>query len=1025
MVGESDSSESLDYDHDETFETNTDDLSPVATRVSEMKLQAEPVSSKKRGERSGGNVVHQGLVKDVEYEFEISKDTQGIRDQPPKLNPDADTTYMKQQSGGNVGPKMLVRYTKSDEGTIKPTQKVRSRPGSLSLDEDMSYVSAPKFNIPSKRRQYSGSDDLAPKSEVHDNKGELGGRRCKSEEYLLKNEGYKLDTNDPSDDVVITGKNIRSEMKNQDRDISGILEDVFGTGKQEPQDSYDIKGGSALKDKTQDEYEGVGKGSIEVTADDISVDEITQDDNKKLEFGIHEDVVDKESGIVVESSPEIPSEDFSPDNIAPEADSSVDKLTPDDEILSYDEEIANEESGMVVDVDQHEYSKPDPEQLDVKNDNLPEQKIEIPTTDDKGKSNYIVATSEKDVTSDLPKNVVFESENNPGIVFGKSNDNETTETLSVLSRAKFWENKSVEDRFSTGVVQTRSAIDIHEEDRNGLDNQRVKTMKDQFEEITISSTGNNEEIAVSVSAEEVNEDIEERQPQNISPVVNTSVEDQPSINESESEIVPKDFSPLPEAMQTAVEVETELQHESYENNNISWDEINESEPTQDEFPSKDITVESSLDLEKTETELQRESDADTRSDDMNQEETMQDEFPSKDITVETSLDLENLKLQQESYDDISSDNVNPGEDIENYSLRKEITTPVYELHHAPADDPDSKTGQGDISIPEEGESSVNRDFRSEIKSNPDFSSTNSVNSVKTSVNFTNSSSLKSDTFVDTEVPRMMGNNSFDSEQDDALKSEAEREAQLDVEIRPDQEISTTNQDAHPEPQTSENTLAEHANEEDPTSPDSRIDAMRAFSEAFVSTNLGLRAGESREDRDTREDHGDREESGSHEDHDAREDRASHEDSYTRDDRGYHGDQDTSGDHGYYAGQYPPEERGHNEEQDTRGDRGTREDRGYHEESEGPDSRRSSDLHYEGFHADNESMISETSGYGTPTASEDTSSKRTPSISGDEGMNTPREEARRPPSVSTRISFFILCEVGESMPVRGLGLWPST
>jgi hypothetical protein len=445
---------------------------------------------------------------------------------------------------------------------------------------------------------------------------------------------------------------------------------------------------------------------------------------------------------------------------------------------------------------------------------------------------------------------------------------------------------------------------------------------------------------------------------------------------------------------------------------------------QDEFPSKDITVEPSLDLEKTETELQQESDADTRSNDVNQEEAMQDEFPSKDITVETSLDLENLKLQQESYDEISSDNVNPGEDIENYPLRKEITTPVYELHHAPADDPDSKTGQGDISIPEEGESSVNRDFRSEIKSNPDFSSTNSVNSVKTSVNFTTSSSLKSDTFVDIEEPRMTGNNSFDSGQDDALKSEAEREAQLDVEIRPDQEISTPNQDAHPEPQTSENTLAQHANEKDPTSPDSRIDAMRAFSEVFVSTNLGLRAGESREDRDTREDHEDREESGSHEDHDAREDRASHEDSYTRDDRGYHEDQDTSGDHGYYAGQYPPEERGHNEEQDTRGDRGTREDRGYHEESEGPDSRRSSDLHYEGFHADNESMISETSGYGTPTASEDTSSKRTPSISGDEGMNTPREEARRPPSVSTRIRFFILCEVGESVPVRGLGLCPA-
>jgi hypothetical protein len=51
------------------------------------------------------------------------------------------------------------------------------------------------------------------------------------------------------------------------------------------------------------------------------------------------------------------------------------------------------------------------------------------------------------------------------------------------------------------------------------------------------------------------------------------------------------------------------------------------------------------------------------------------------------------------------------------------------------------------------------------------------------------------------------------------------------------------------------------------------------------------------------------------------------------------------------------------------------------------------------------MISETSGYGTPSASEDTSSKRTPSISGDEGMNTSREEAKRLPSVSTLLNFY--------------------
>ena len=149
-------------------------------------------------------------------------------------------------------------------------------------------------------------------------------------------------------------------------------------------------------------------------------------------------------------------------------------------------------------------------------------------------------------------------------------------------------------------------------------------------------------------------------------------------------------------------------------------------------------------------------------------------------------------------------------------------------------------------------------------------------------------------------------------------------------------------------------------------------ALRAFSESFVTTNLGVKEHESREDRDTRE------ESKGHED------REYHVDQYSsKEDHAY-------GDRGYHAGQYSPEE------QDIRG---SHDDRGYREESEGPDSRRSSDLHYEGFHADNESMISETSGYGTPSASEDTNSKRTPSISGDEGMSTPRDEARRPFSVS--------------------------
>ena len=62
-----------------------------------------------------------------------------------------------------------------------------------------------------------------------------------------------------------------------------------------------------------------------------------------------------------------------------------------------------------------------------------------------------------------------------------------------------------------------------------------------------------------------------------------------------------------------------------------------------------------------------------------------------------------------------------------------------------------------------------------------------------------------------------------------------------------------------------------------------------------------------------------------------------------------------------------------------------------------DDRKPADPRHEvhgSFNADNESSISETSGYVTPTPSEDTSSKRTPSISGDEGARTQREENQR-------------------------------
>ena len=73
-----------------------------------------------------------------------------------------------------------------------------------------------------------------------------------------------------------------------------------------------------------------------------------------------------------------------------------------------------------------------------------------------------------------------------------------------------------------------------------------------------------------------------------------------------------------------------------------------------------------------------------------------------------------------------------------------------------------------------------------------------------------------------------------------------------------------------------------------------------------------------------------------------------------------------------------------------------------------DDRKPADPHHEvhaSFNADNESSISETSGYVTPTPSEDTSSKRTPSISGDEGARTQREEYRRKSQV--RQTFLLL------------------
>ena len=100
-----------------------------------------------------------------------------------------------------------------------------------------------------------------------------------------------------------------------------------------------------------------------------------------------------------------------------------------------------------------------------------------------------------------------------------------------------------------------------------------------------------------------------------------------------------------------------------------------------------------------------------------------------------------------------------------------------------------------------------------------------------------------------------------------------------------------------------------------------------------------------------------------------------------------------------------------------------------------DDRKPADPRHEvhgSFNADNESSISETSGYVTPTPSKDTSSKRTPSISGDEGARTQREENQRKSQVrQTFLLLFLrgklfLCHVFSVKSVQNLRtFWRAT
>lgn len=174
--------------------------------------------------------------------------------------------------------------------------------------------------------------------------------------------------------------------------------------------------------------------------------------------------------------------------------------------------------------------------------------------------------------------------------------------------------------------------------------------------------------------------------------------------------------------------------------------------------------------------------------------------------------------------------------------------------------------------------------------------------------------------------------------------------------------------------------------------------MQAFSEAFVSTSVGKK--KRRKARDER-----------------------------HVDLGYLAD--ASQDHKYHVGVYSTADQGAPEESMYSEKPGLPEERGYHEESgyrEPSDSRRSSDLYYEGFHADDDSMISGTSGYATPTVSEDTSSKRTTSISGDEGRSTPNDEDKRLSSVSAIINVASYFDCNNKprpieLAIGRLSVWP--
>ena len=716
MVGESDSSESLDSDHDETLTTGADELSPGVTSVTEMPLQSE------REEKGGDKHVHEGMIKNREYEFGVSKDIRGQNE--------------KQQSGGKVVQKELVRYTKSDEGTLRNrnTQKVRNRPGSLDLDEDISYISAPKFNIPSKRRQYSNEEDptLKPKTPYETGFEEQQSRsddNLKSDRSNDKND-ERRDKDEPLVHATVQSRNTSSA--GEELNVDDVLGDVFGTGTRE----------SSLQDENKDDTE---KDYIEDKFETKNEELVSEDHSTAGIPGTGEDIKDQNAGGDLEDVLGIAKVDSQSYNI--EAGSTFKDKTQEeysDEVTSDDLQL---EEKVYRQTDTAVENSPDQDDLEKQMIKQVENESHI--------EQYTIGTDvsrdveEKEFSQDLPSK--FDSDRH----VLENDDKKDEKTPSVLSRIKNWEIKSVEDRFGSGSNQTRPTFDINIEEEGAIFDGQRNAVKDQHE---ISLESNEKDITQP-------QEKDEKQNEDLSLTANVSVEDQTSTVNKESQVkdsIQGELHTSVDVIETPVDAEIELHQESNKKDEISSDniilghtnlnnilsadvimnlketemesqeesdddisseEVSPGEAKRDDSPTTginvklsddlqdtevdlqhehfddsldksspvenkrpelsfgDVSVETSTSLKETSMELQQES-RDESSDTVNTAETIQSNEPSEDITVELSTSREetDIDLKQESYDDdINMDDINPGEIIQNYSLSKDIKEAVYEM----------------------------------------------------------------------------------------------------------------------------------------------------------------------------------------------------------------------------------------------------------------------------------------------------------------------------------------------------------